>query len=206
MYRSVQGHIAPWCLCEGPDMLRMCGSQFSCLCNSSALFYVCFGMSSPSAGSSSGVSLYPLYYSSSLFAGKQQRLSSCLSIFLLRKHRCPFSLSVSVYLCPQLQRPEIDIKRLSRLIFHDHPNQLQNALWHFYCCQSTADVTNVFQSGAIMTIKVSSGTRDEPLTTRLRPVSDTNAPGASSLLDEVIVLSRWASELTSWRVAAAWSG
>lgn len=75
-------------------------------------------------------------------------------------------------------------------------NKLPNALWHFYCCQSTADVTNVFQSGAIMTIKVSSGAQDEPLTTWLRPVSATSAPGASSLLDEVIVLSRRVNKLT----------
>lgn len=43
---------------RGPDML--CGSWFSCFCESSALLYLCLRMSFPSATESSGLPLYPL--------------------------------------------------------------------------------------------------------------------------------------------------
>lgn len=48
----------------------------------------------------------------------------------------------------------VDIKCLYWLIIHGHLHKLHNAPCHF---QSTADGTNVFLSGVIMTIKESSG-------------------------------------------------
>lgn len=112
------------------------------------------------------------------------------------------NLSLSVYLCPWQQGPVVDIKCLCWLITHDHLNKLQNALWHFYWRQSTAKRTNVFLSGAIMTIKVSSGTWDQRLMAALRPVSATKTSldsyRFSFFLKELIVLLRWATELTDW--------
>lgn len=118
---------------------------------------------------------------------------SCLSVALLWKHWCPFPPSISVYLCPWQRRPVVDIKWLCWLIIHDHLNKLQNAPWHFYWRQLTADETNVFLSGAIMTIKVSSGTWDQCLMTRLPPVWVTEISEDSSVFFyKLIVLSRWA--------------
>lgn len=106
---------------------------------------------------------------------------SCLSAALLRKHWCSFPPSISVYLCPWQRRQVVHIKWLRWLIIHDHLNKLQNAPWHFYWRQSTADETNVFLSGAIMTIKVSSGTWDQYLMTRLPPVRVSEISGNSSV-------------------------
>ena len=87
-------------------------------------------------------------------------------------------------------RPVVDIKCLCCLIIRDRLNKLQNAPWHFYWRQLTTDGTNVFLSGVIMTIKVSSGTRDRCLMTGLHPVSATETSEDSSALYELIVLSR----------------
>lgn len=129
---------------------------------------------------------------------KKQYLSSgsqlliYISIALPRKRRCLFSLSVSVYICPQGWGPVTHIKCLCWLIIREHLNKLQCDPWHFYWRQLTADVTNVFLSGAIMTIKVSSGTWDQCLMMNLHPVAETVED--LSVLYEVIVLSGWATE------------
>lgn len=171
-------------------------------------------MAFPSAAQSSGVPPYPLCCCTSQFAGKVQICSfrkwtthSCLSVALQRKHRCPFPLSISVYLCPWQRRPVVDIKWLLSLIIHDHLNKLQNAPWHFYWLQTTADETNVFLSGAIMTIKVSSGTWDQCLMTKLPPVWATETLEDSSVFYKLIVLSRWTTKLTGkghWYITVAW--
>lgn len=105
--------------------------------------------------------------------------------------------------------PVVDITFLCWLIIHDHLNKLHNAPWHFYWRQLTADGTNVFLSGVIMTIKVSSGTWYWCLMTRLHPVSATETLEDSSVLYfELIVLSRWATELTGhrhWCITAVWN-
>lgn len=111
------------------------------------------------------VALLCLLENSSICPFRKRTPHSCLSVTLLRKHQCPFPLSISVYLWQRW--PVVDIKCLCWLIIHDHLNKLQNAPWHFYWRQSTADGTNVFLSGAIKTIKVSSGTWDQCLMTRL---------------------------------------
>lgn len=87
------GAHRPMVLLWGPDTLRMRGSRLSCLRHSSALlcllsndFSFCWTI------------LWGFSVSSVL-----QLVSVCwktAAFVLLRKHRCPFSLSVSVYLCP----------------------------------------------------------------------------------------------------------
>lgn len=154
------------------------------------------------------VALLCLLENSSICPFRKRTTHSCLSAALLRKYQCPFPLSISVYLCPRQRGPEVDIKCLCRLIIHDHLNKLQNAPWHFYWRQSTADGTNVFLSGTIMTIKVSSGTWNQCLMTRLRPVSAAETSEDSSVFYELIVLSRWAAERTGhghWCIAAVWN-
>jgi len=152
------GHINADALWR-PDMLLLCRSCFSCPCDSSALLCLSLRMAFPSAGESSGGPLYPPRCCSVCWKTAAFVLSgSGLLIHVQRKHCCPYPPAISVYLCPRQWEggggSVVDIKCLDWLIIHGHLHKLHNAPCHF---QSTADGTNVFLSGVIMTIKESSG-------------------------------------------------
>ena len=102
---------------EEPDM---CGSCFSCLCNSSALLCLSLRMVLPSAVLEGPLGFHYilcvvaplcLLENSSICPFRKSTTHPCLSV-ALRKHQRPLPLSISVYLCPCQQGPVVDIKCL----------------------------------------------------------------------------------------------
>lgn len=85
-------------LCEGQ---KTC-CCFSCLSDSSALLCLSLRMAFPSAGESSGGPLYPLLClleNSSICPLRKWSSHSCLSVALLKKHRCPLpSINTRIFM------------------------------------------------------------------------------------------------------------
>lgn len=124
--------------CMGTSALMLCDGQACCACVWAVLvvfvshlhFYVSvWGCLFLLLGSPLGiryilcvVALLCLLENSSICHLRKLTTHSCLSVALLRKHWCPFPLSISVYLCPW-QRGGSGRYYISVLINHPWPSE-----------------------------------------------------------------------------------